>query len=278
MNLKCGSSLILAGLVLVSLPAVATACDQSTMYPRSWNEACEGKIVPNEVFLSASVSASGNQMVHNREELKRQIEEIRKIAGSMGGELVLKDLNRNFAEVMNNGYSMIPGAPTKSFVATQAFEIVVQKSTDIDALVDKLNALGTVNFGRSVGYNDGRMKSFVRYRATDAVAQLDKLTESCKAKAIAQGCRSAPEGEKKCVESLAKEATIQNFNLASQSVATEFGQYNPITLYYPGQTSQLSNLELNGDITLNFSGSITVQSLPSATPVAVVAATAQMDR
>lgn len=279
MNPNFSCSVLGTAVLLFAFHTEVRACDQSnpTSYPRSWNESCEGQIVPNEVFVTASVSASGNQMLHNSEEVKRQIGEVKKIATSFGAELVLKELNRSFAETTSNGFPIIPGSSGKAFVATQNFEIVMQKSVDVDTLVDKLNTLGTVNFGRSPGYNDGRMKPFVRYRATDGLAQLDKITERCQLRALEQACRGASEGERACLAALKKDAVIQNFSLQSQAIATEYGQYNPVALYYPGQVSQISNLELNGDIALNFSGSITVQTFPAA-PAATareVAATPQ---
>lgn len=256
----------LSAACLLGLCAEAHACDAVTLYPRSWNDSCEGTVIPDEIFLTGSVSASGGQMVRNREDLKRKMEEIKRIAASNGGELVLKDLTRNFAEAAPNGYGAIPGAPTKAFIATQSFEIVLRKSADIDALIDKLSDLSTVSFGRSAGINDGRIKPFVRYRAQDAVGQLDRLVEACRLKAIAQACRTASEGSQVCAADLAKSATIMNFNLTSQAISNEYGQFTPINLYYPGQTSQISTLELNGDITLQLSGSITVQA--AATPPA----------
>ncbi len=266
---------------LVSLLSAvsAFACDGANYYPRSWSASCDGQVTPSQAVVSGSVSASGNQLVHNRDEVNRQIDEIKKLVTPLGGELSLRDLNRNFAEANAAMYGgMLPGAPSKSFITTQAFDILLKKNADIDTIVDKLNALGTVSFGRNSTFNDPRMKSFVRFRVTDGPEQLDKLLESCKERAIADGCKASGEEPATCAASARKRATVSNFNLQSQPVATEWGQNNPVTLYYPGQTSQLTNLELAGDIVLKLSGSVTLQVPPQSAPSATEPTAAQVAR
>lgn len=231
---------------------------------------CAGEVRPDRAVIVGGVSAESLRPGEAREQIDRQVAEIRKLVTQQGGTLALGERVRAVRAVPK-GRRESPAEP-QPFLMVQRLEVALPTTVDVDQVLDGLLRLGLDRFGRSLRIEaaDSSPRVVVRYRFSALRDALEEIHQECKARALRQWCEaSTPAAELAgCPTAVAKLLPLvdtQALALQSQPVLSEQGGAAPLVFAYPWQPAQLAAVDLIGDVPLRLTGAIVV-ALPPARP------------
>jgi hypothetical protein len=231
---------------------------------------CGGEVRPDRALIVGGVSAESLRPSEAREQIDRQVEEIRKLVTQQAGTLTLGERVRAVRAVPK-GRRESPAEP-QPFLMVQRLEVALPTTVDVDEVLDGLLRLGLDRFGRNLRIEaaDASPRVVVRYRFSALRDALEKIHQECKARAVRQWCEaSTPAADVAgCPTAVAKLLPLVNTQalaLQSQPVLSEQGGLAPLVFAYPWQAAQLATVDLIGDVPLRLIGAIVV-ALPPARP------------
>lgn len=229
---------------------------------------CSGEVKPDHARIVGGVTAESLKPAEAREQIERQLAEIRKYVTQRGGAVHVMERVRAVRGIPRDARNVT--MDQLPFVVIQRLEMDFPLRIDIDETLERLLQFGLDRYGRNLGLDSGDAspKIVVRYRFSDLTATLKGIHQQCKAAALQQWCETnTPAGEHQaCTDALRKIShrfTTQSLMLQSQPVLGEYGQSALVQLSYPWNEGQLTAIELVGNVPLRLHGTITVK-LPGA--------------
>jgi hypothetical protein len=234
--------LVPIGVGLGKREAVPAEGENYAYIVRSLNQtmtaACSGDVRPDRAVVVGGVTAESVKPSEAKEKIEKQLQAIQTYASQQGGKVHLMERVRavrgNPRDARNPKMEELP------FVVIQRLELDFPLEIDIDSVLERLLQLGLDRYGRNVRptYRGNTPTVVVHYRFSHLAEKLKSIHQQCKTRALQQWCE---------------------LMLQSQPVLREQGMISPIQISYPWNESQLSTIELVGDVPLRLHGTITVK-------------------
>ncbi len=228
----------------------------------SFSGSCNATAQPDLALIVGGVSAQGLKPTAVKTQLEKQLAELERYATQVGGKLRKLETLRVIRPTGNPSDHAEQRTPF-SMVQRVQFELPAER--EIDPVLEKVLQLGLDSYGEDVGLygHSGSPQVVVRYGFSGPRAVYDRIASQCRRQALAQWCRTggaAAPAEDDCEnpEWGARNLRLQQLYLQSQPVYQAPLQLAPVVLNYPHNEATLRDLQLLGNRTLNFSGSVTL--------------------
>lgn len=260
--------LVPIGVGLGKREAVPAEGENYAYIVRSLNQtmtaACSGDVRPDRAVVVGGVTAESLKPSEAKEQIEKQLQAIQTYASQQGGTVHLMERVRavrgNPRDARNPKMEELP------FVVIQRLEVDFPLEIDIDSVLERLLQLGLDRYGRNVRptYRGNTPTVVVHYRFSHLAEKLKSIHQQCKTRALQQWCEAnTPASEHdactRAITGIAHRLITQRLMLQSQPVLREQGVISPIQISYPWNESQLSTIELVGDVPLRLHGTITVK-------------------
>jgi len=220
--------------------------------------ACTGEARPDRVVIAGGMSAEAVRPTEAQARLDRQIVELRKLAATHDGEVLLLERLRAARTSRERQDARAEPPP---FLLLQRLEVSLPAKVDVDAILERALQLGLDRFGSGVRVEhiETNPRIVVRYRFSALARELDALHERCREEAIGHWC-SGPQAEAELCRlpppARASRFATQQMSVQTQALLMEHGGVTRYRLTLPWAPDQLSMVEPLGELAVRFEGTL----------------------